>query len=285
VFSVWVFRFRKLFILARQLNVSQAPTAPGRRTLVATIKTMTTNNLIDKVPITTIVVSYFFICGGLYLIGFWTVFKIDISAFISITDIPKSFVIPFIFTNGTYLGQIILNSLLTKFYKDNNGDFSHSSTLNKSLIIDIIATLIIVVILFFSKNYTDDPYFWTISCTLVGLYLLFKFCVSSFIKSVVPYFTLRLYFGYILILTPIFSFATGKYVALNIYNNYNNTDLAKKYIIKNKFISDNTSIDTSFNNLKLIGFIGDKTIASTEDNKNFIIINNDNNEHIIFIKK
>jgi hypothetical protein len=37
VFSVWVFRFRKLFILARQLNVSQAPTAPGRRTLAVIV--------------------------------------------------------------------------------------------------------------------------------------------------------------------------------------------------------------------------------------------------------
>jgi hypothetical protein len=44
VFSVWVFRFRKLFILARQLNVSQAPTAPGRRTLPPIVDEMTTED-------------------------------------------------------------------------------------------------------------------------------------------------------------------------------------------------------------------------------------------------
>jgi hypothetical protein len=51
VFSVLVFRFRKFFILARQLIVSQAPTAPGRKPLQILVADVLSFNISPKLKI------------------------------------------------------------------------------------------------------------------------------------------------------------------------------------------------------------------------------------------
>ena len=122
----------------------------------------------DKVSFTTVVIVYLFVCGGLYIIGYWGEFFLDITPFISIADIPKSFILPF--KNSGLVLILLIHSTLyaitfTFFYKNrlvycfstilsvsfftfqgNNYSFHFSSTSTAYLIASFIISILAVFI-------------------------------------------------------------------------------------------------------------------------------------------
>ena len=48
----------------------------------------------EKISILTAAIGFLFLCGTLYIIGFWITFDFDITTYVDILDIPKSFVFP-----------------------------------------------------------------------------------------------------------------------------------------------------------------------------------------------
>ena len=52
--------------------------------------------LLKDLSLTTLVVFYFFFCGGVYLYSFWSTFNFDPSDLITLTDVPKSFIYPLV---------------------------------------------------------------------------------------------------------------------------------------------------------------------------------------------
>lgn len=75
-------------------------------------------DILKKIPTTTILLTYLFICGVLYIIGFWSLFNIDISNLVTITDIPKSFVFPFVISQGLFLFNMLTQFITASTDKD-----------------------------------------------------------------------------------------------------------------------------------------------------------------------
>lgn len=239
--------------------------------------------LLEKLPLTTILIAYFFICGGLYLIGFWTTFKIDITPFVSLTDIPKSFVLPFVLSQGLFLFHLLTNMLSTTLYKDNIPDETNQPTKPKRKIWlrillatihpDTLFSFAVAFIIFYSHDHRNETMYWYLSSMIVGAYLIYKFMTINYVKTKIPYFSLRLYAGYILCLLPIFCFSTGKILAVNIYNNKDIMYISK---ISDNNQSPNTDTNLSYlstHSFKLIGFLGDKLVISSLTNDKIVFIN------------
>jgi hypothetical protein len=238
--------------------------------------------ILDKLPLATILLSYFFVCGGLYLIGFWTTFNIDITNFVSITDIPKSFVLPFVLSQGVFLLQTLTNALSSSFHKDEEVSEISKAKKTKSKLQrilyaifhwDTLFSLAVAFIIYFSYRYKTNPIYWSLSSLTVAFYLVYKFTSLKYVKTKIPYFALRLYVAYIICLLPIFCFSTGKILSVNIYNN---KDIMYINTISDSSQSGNTSMNFSkrdSSSLKLLGFLGDKLIISSINNKKIIFVN------------
>lgn len=237
-------------------------------------------NITKHIPLTTMIITYFFICGGLYLIGFWTTFNIDISNIVNIADIPKSFIYPFVLSQGFYLFNTLTNMTIT----DNRIDsyepnpYQQQKTKMKRFLfflvsIDFLIILSSFFIFIFHLRFEMSPSYWMLSTIVLALLLFIKFQNNSSIKKLIPYASLRIYIVNTIIFVPFLCFGTGKSNSLKIYNN-NESKHVK--IIKDTIQTE--KIDSSY--IKFIGFLGDKLIVSTIDNKKIIVINQSSFDNI-----
>ena len=125
----------------------------------------------------------------------------------------------------------------------------------------------------FSFKYKLNTLFWGLSSVTVAFYLVYKFTSSKFVRAKIPQPLVRLYVAYIICLLPIFCFSTGKVLSVNIYNN---KDIMYINAISDSSQSGNTSINFSkrdSSSLKFVGFLGDKLIISSINNKKIIFVN------------
>lgn len=233
-------------------------------------------SIIEKLPVTTIFITFFFICGGLYLIGFWSTFGVDISSFVSLADIPKSFILPFVLAQGFFAINFFM--ILT-FSKDFIEKPSESNLNNWKRFIDVFFSLktalfiSLIIILFRYTKHGLDKQYWIESGLVVSILLSITLVRSAIFQTYIPSNNLRLYVTSILVFVPISSFVIGKVSALNIYHS---TD-GCMYIITPTLIA-NADEDQSQSNhsnqpLKFLGFLGDKLIASSLDNKKIVFLN------------
>lgn len=70
------------------------------------------NDFLKNIPVTTILLTYLFICGILYLIGFWSTFNIDVFSLISIYDIPKNFAFPLLVSQGFFALYAVTGNII-----------------------------------------------------------------------------------------------------------------------------------------------------------------------------
>ncbi len=234
-----------------------------------------------KLPFTAIIISYFFVCGGLYLIGFWTTFEIDISSFITITDIPKSFIFPFVITQGFLLLYIMVNlftshDLLTERpFLDYETDKLWKRFIKFLVSFDFLFTISIPYIVTNFQDNKLNPIFWSLCCFWISFYLIRKVSRSPFLKTQIQEYNLRLYLSYFLCFVPIGCFSTGKVLSLVIFNNS-----------KIQYVNiDNKTPKIDSTSLKFISFLGDKLIVSSLDNKKINYINQSSYSKVELLKK
>lgn len=236
-------------------------------------------NLLKHIPITTLIVSYFFICGGLYIIGFWQIFDVDISNFVSLADIPKSFIFPFVYSQGFFVLFMFFNI----FFADNDRDLESAREFNftflKYRIVKFILSPKIIflcslaVIMNLHEKYNLYPEFWLIASTILSCLLSSHFLSIKKIKELIPFEDVREYLVATIVSIPFISFACGKSNGLKIYNN---SEI--KYVHYYKDLNSNATVDST--KKKLLGFLGDKIIVSSLDNKVVIFINQSSVEKI-----
>lgn len=245
------------------------------------------DKLIKYVPITTAIILYLFLCGGLYLIGFWTTFDVDILSLVSIMEIPKSFILPFSLSMGAELFFLFIFLLLAHDKKIAPSFFELNYMrlrAQKKLIYKLdfwILVLTISIIIFFN-SLQKSPLFWIFSCSAI------LFMISIKIIRYRPFFKTYLSFNKTLLMiylsvfyTPVLSLMLGKVSSLIIYNN-----IEVKYI-KNIIVNNNKDILAQKDSLsfKSLGFLGDKFIISSLDNKEIIILNQASIQQIDFVDK
>lgn len=102
----------------------------------------------DKLNYTTLLLFYLFFSGGLFLTGFWVTFKIDVSSFVSITDIPKGFILSlsnlsFWIEIALFIGVFFLaDKLEEKLVKVKNGTNSRLSNLGRTILFMAVILLV-----------------------------------------------------------------------------------------------------------------------------------------------
>jgi hypothetical protein len=229
--------------------------------------------LFKGLPLVTLIIIYLYISGGLYLIGFWTTFKIDISNFVSLADIPKNFIYPFVLSQTVILifaiAQIVITKLIIELKIINfNFLFRQRKVSDDKLYMGIDAFLLLVLWIFFLLLWQmpRNIYYWTITGILIAIIACYKLANTKIAIELIGDLYRRVYLLLFLIGVPIFSFLAGKDESLNIY--YNNSSKLIKIIspIVNQTNKDSIS-------RKLLGFLGDKLIISTLDNEKIEVLN------------
>jgi len=231
---------------------------------------------IKAIPVTTIILLYLYICGSLYLIGYWSYFDIDISNIVSFADVPKSFVMPFILSNGFYL-LIAITDILIYHDGPNEEEYNISWFYRKKwrLVLHLDFWLSIsppLILLFYSYN-KDSIFFWLATAIIFPYMVARKIKSIPLVKKAIPHFYLRNYTINIFFCTIFFSFILGRVKAIYVYKNEN---------IKYAKAIDNNSISAISDSVpkKFLGFLGDKAIVSSLDNKTIIVLNQDKYDRI-----
>lgn len=227
------------------------------------------------VPVTTLIVVFFFGCGGLYLIGYWTTFDIDVSNLISLTDIPKSFILPCTVTHAFFLSTLFIVPLV--MHKKATLKIKYSPEVyarkrNRGLTF-VTSAIFLYPLLFtlFLTIFSRNSYFWIIAGAVLAYLFFLWTAYMRTLMILIPKVYLRVYIVFIVVFTPIMSFSVGKAKSVDIFNNHN-----IKYMA---IIKKNNAIDMQAqkNNIsvKFLGFLGDKLIVSSLDNNKVYFMNQD----------
>lgn len=228
------------------------------------------------IPVSTLIVIYLFICGILYLIGFWGTFKFDVFSFISIYDVPKNFVFPLLVSQGFFVLTLITGGI-SNLNDDRESirnfvSIKQEWSLQKKLLIGILTAIklwliALVMGLYYLKiKFGADVMFWSISTILISYYLIHQFVNIKMLKENILSKTVRSYIAHALIFFPLSCFSIGKITSLEIYNN-------QHYKLV-KYIDMNSSLVTDSNiQIKFLGYISDFWVTSSLDNEHIYIYN------------
>jgi hypothetical protein len=216
-----------------------------------------------KIPITTIIVAYFFLSGCLYLFGFWGTFDIDIFNFVALMDIAKSFVYP-LFGGALSMLIFVVASLFNARHTSteiNEDEARKESRLWLGRILVIVFMLSLSLYYFLARN----SVYWFISSFAYAAVMSRGLQNRVFIKSLLPLTEqVRYIVLYAFFFIPFYCFAVGKTSSLDIYNNRSVRDVV---------FYTSSGKDADSTDLKFVGFIGDKVIVSSVNNKNVMILN------------
>lgn len=230
--------------------------------------------LFKYVPLTTLFVVYLYCCGSLYLIGYWGTFNINFTSFVSITEIPKYFVFPFVVSNVMFGIVLLLLFFLLRIEVIDNKLHTQINPPNTKLgrftefifSFDVLLIIMLVVGYFIYERFKLTKTYWlfisveTIIClsAILGKTdLLIGLSKKSLWRA--AYFS-------IIIGCPILSFSTGKIASIDVYQNKN-----IRYV--NIFTNNSNNITNRSNSLKLLGLLSDKAIVSSLNNDSIIIVN------------
>jgi len=234
---------------------------------------------IKSIPAATFVLLYLFFCGGLYLISYWEVFKVDAFSFIPIWDIPKAFVYPFALTfafcigiqifNYFFLARIVL--ALTKKMRRKKLHLNTKPITKRRIIflqvVNVLYLVILISLFELASSFWDNFMYWGIVAILItpGIFKI-VFIISRNVKiGMRPKFFYPILM--LVVLLPIFSFMIGKEKSLIIYNN-------AKIVRINKRVIANITDTTNISSLKFLGFLGDHAIISDIENTRIFVLNN-----------
>jgi len=245
------------------------------------------NENFKNIPITTILLTYLYICGVLYLVGYWSTFDVDVFSLISIYDIPKSFVFPLLISQLFFL----LNYLTGNFvdFTTDKENLNHFIEINpkwkgfKRRILLTLSSYNLWLSLFFSYflfNYNEiknNSLFWFIFSFVLSYYLLYRFLNLDIVKAKIESLILRLFIGHFLIFFPISCLSTGKIQSISILQNKSKSNIR----IESKTIK---SVNAVTDSLKLLGFISDRVVYGTLDNKHIYITSKDSYDTVVLTK-
>lgn len=233
---------------------------------------------VKEASLLTLITLYLFVCGSLYLLGFWSTFNIDISDIVDIAQIPKSFIMPFIISNGVFIIFFIMVILSSHSKKDEiiglaGGVplFSTKAIIIFDIILNAAIALAFTIVIWTYIGYKLSSTYWTASGSILSLLISIKLCGFSEIKKIFPNSLIRMYVMTTGITCIIMSLCLGKAESVKIY-----TNKSIKYInatTANIKIEIHPTKDST--RLKLLGFLGNKVIISSLDNKKIYILRQD----------
>jgi len=218
--------------------------------------------------------GYLFLCGTLYLIGFWTTFDFDITTYVDILDVPKSFIFPLAAATGLSAFSFFYQILL-KIHPLDDPDLSPKKPDKMFVLLSkfktgwyvTISFFVLLTIYFFSKEA-----FYAFSSVFLCLFFIKE--VSKFLNaSGVKNAYIRWLTIIVICFLPPLSFSIGKLESLDIYKNRNYYKVSSvDYITTNGGKLEEVD-------LKLIGKLGSYIFLTDSSNSKITTIN------LAFVKK
>ncbi len=235
--------------------------------------------LISKISVTTFLLFYLFFCGTLYLIAYWSTFDFDITNYIELLDIPKSFVYPLVTGIGVFYIIIFIQAFF-RLEKSFAGDDERKPELQKNdkelsnepklvrLLTDYHTWTAIT--LFICAIFYQPTREWVLVlvCFTIIVFSITKLINHDVIIKYIPGSGIRLLFAILLIVVPVFSFLRGKLNAIEIWSN-------EKYFTIKRLTFADESITNNFISKKLLGKLGSNLFLSDSLNTTIIILNTD----------
>ena len=213
---------------------------------------------------------YLTACSILYHFAYWDTFKINGLTFISLNELIKSFVHPFIY----FFVIVALNFVITEGVFQINKVFPHGEGRNTFLgkklnskwgiLISLIIWISIVIFLYFNGN-VNRWFTWALLLGIVPMLFLDRYglWLNEFENS-----NLRIHAIRIFVFLPILSFASGKYQSELIFRNIHYQYAAADTILHS---TNNASKDI----LKFIGSTEQYIIFTNLNNSIFTFVRND----------
>lgn len=235
--------------------------------------------VLKYIPFTTCVLLFLFICGGLYLIGYWSTFNVDITNTVDLMEVPKSFIFPFVVTFGIGFFFMVINFIAIDIFpkpKSRVLNMPAKDIGKKKLIIPVnkISFWILLsplILLGIRSLIGNTQTFWYFSGFFLSMLLWVKGVLTEKIYFMFTNKNLAMPVIFLFVCTPVMSFCLGKGNGVKIYDN-----MEIKYI---NIININTAnptlpkTDHNLSSLKFLGLLGDKLILSSLDNKKIVFIN------------
>lgn len=226
---------------------------------------------INPTILITLLILYFGACGGLWHIGFWSTFNINFLQYISLVDIIKSFVYPFITSSGGTLLIYISTTLANYHDRIDNPEsliFGKGSSTKVGVFLNrykvIIVTLYICTITMFALFGGEVK--WYLIPFLIASPLSVYFTNRNLLFNFIPNPDLRSSAITFVLVLPLLSFCFAKVQSLEIYEN-------KSY---KKVTEINTTEKSGLNDLigyKYLGSTTDQTFLCDSLNSQIIILN------------
>lgn len=233
---------------------------------------MSLKDILSQVSVTTLLLVFLFFCGTLYIISYWSTFKFDITNYIELLDIPKTFVFPL----ATGLGVAFL-SLLAQAVISISADehpqplvvrnitsrFERKwSWLNSNLL-----TLVsLVSCMLFYQPYRE----WIVilaGFTLIG-WGFRKMNRNDYIIKLIPYKRARFFFSVLITFVPVYSVCKGKLDAIAVWKNTH-----VYYVADIAYMDGFVPTKNEIVGKKLLGKLGGCVVITDSANANITVLN------------
>lgn len=243
--------------------------------------------IISKLSATTVLLVYLFFCGTLYIISYWSTFDFDITNYIELLDIPKSFVFPLATGIGISLLMILIQAIFHSIQKVKKDDEENKKLLPKikelptkfillRILKDYNTWVIIILSVCFIFYKPRREWVIAVSSIVLILFGIVKFIRHSAIIKKFPDFRLRFIFSILFFFIPIFSFTTGKLNAIEVWKNQ------KYFQITDIFFKEDSISNQHLTPTKFLGKLGTNLFVSDSLNSKITIINSETIKYINF---
>lgn len=233
--------------------------------------------------LSTVSIIYFTTCGALWHLGYWSTFDINILQYISVTDIIKSFVFPFLSSAIVLLFSYFVINYMTiadnigkpdQYLSGRGKNTKIGQNLNKNKFFFLTIYLCFLVTLYIYGN----EYKWEFLPILIAIPIGIFFSHQTFFINKISHPDLRYFVVTFIALLPLISFGLAKKESLSIRDN-------QKYKIVTRIES---SSKTNLNGLigyKFLGSAGNKLFLSKLDNSEIVYVNDNIIDFISYQKK
>lgn len=212
------------------------------------------------------------------MISYWSTFDFDITNYIDLLDIPKSFVFPLATSIGVSLISLILSLVIRSINKMEKNDKKNEELLKK---IDELPTktlfqriindynVWVAVILFTCLIFYRPRREWVfvISGITITIYAISKLMRNPEFIKLLPNFSLRFFVAVLLRFVPVYSFLIGKLNAIEIWEN------KKYYKVTDVTFKDITNSSNYLKSTKLLGKLGNYIFLADSLNTKISAIN------------
>lgn len=229
------------------------------------------DTLFKDISATTVLLIFLFFCGTLYIISYWSTFNFDITNYIELFDIPKSFVFPLATGMGVSLLSLLAQTIVQDSPVTTKIEVPTEKGLNRGFAaklqwinIDIVTLISLLTYIVFYKTGRE----WVI--IFLGLTLSFwgfrKLHTSTTAIKLLPNKRLRLFLSVMFSFIPVYSFGKGKLDGIDVWKNRTYYSIVK-LVYTDPSITPQAAVGS-----KLLGKLGSCLIVTDSLNNNITVI-------------